>query len=135
MRVQLGHDPGDRCFHPKRAFGDDFVVLDVMGIHEVGVDFCGCDKNYAVDHPTQLLRARWYPATSVDPKTAATFGLLEHFHVLSLQSKVSGWEFYTTLARRTDNTGSKPVVVSRHVNLLITLLTVLASRIAIPPSW
>ncbi|KAI0702783.1 hypothetical protein C8T65DRAFT_579081 [Cerioporus squamosus] len=109
LRVQLGHDPGDRCFNPKRAFADDFVVLDVMGIHEVGLDFCGCDKNYGIDHTTQLLRACWYPATCVDPKTAATFTLLEHFHVLSLQSKVSGWEFYTTLSRRSDNTGTKPV--------------------------
>ncbi|TFK80373.1 hypothetical protein K466DRAFT_569698 [Polyporus arcularius HHB13444] len=109
LRVQLGHAPGDRCFNPKRAFADDFVVLDTTGIHEVGVDFCGCDKNQAIDHATQLLRARWYPATSVEPKTAATFGLLEHFHVLSLQSKISGWEYYTTLSRRTDNTGSTPV--------------------------
>ncbi len=31
---------------------------------------------------------------------------MEHFHVLSTQSKVSGWEFYTSLARRTENTGT-----------------------------
>ncbi len=115
LRVQLGHDPGTRCFNPKRAFADDFVVLDVHAIHEVAVDFCGCEHNYAIDHTTQLLRARWYPATSVDPKTAATFALLEHFHVLSLQSKVSGWEFYTTLKRRTDNTGTVNVKVRRCV--------------------
>ncbi|KAL6303051.1 hypothetical protein BKA93DRAFT_818202 [Sparassis latifolia] len=48
------------------------------------------------------------PATSVDPKTAATFRLLETFHLISAQSKISGYEFYTALARRTDNTGVNP---------------------------
>ncbi|RDX48568.1 hypothetical protein OH76DRAFT_1456274 [Lentinus brumalis] len=107
LRVQLGHDPGDRCFHPQRAHGDDFVVLDVHGIHEVGLDFCGCPG--AQRHTTQLLRVRWFPATSVDPRTAATFAMLEHFHLLSMQSKLSGWEFYTCLARRTDNTGTEEI--------------------------
>ncbi|KAI0713195.1 hypothetical protein C8T65DRAFT_528834, partial [Cerioporus squamosus] len=109
LRIQLGHEPGDPCFNPKKAFADDFVVLDVTGIHEVGIDFCGCFKAGSQAHTMQLLRARWYPATSVDPKTAATFALLTYFHLLSMQSKVSGWEFYTTLSRRTDNTGTETV--------------------------
>ncbi|KAI0684667.1 hypothetical protein C8T65DRAFT_712959 [Cerioporus squamosus] len=106
LRVQLGHEPGNKCWNPKRAFGDDFVVLDVSGIHEVGVDFCGCQR--ALPHFMQLLRARWYPATYTDPRTASTFRLLEDFHLMSTQSKVSGWEYYTTLSRRTDNTGVQP---------------------------
>ncbi|KAI0682359.1 hypothetical protein C8T65DRAFT_597017, partial [Cerioporus squamosus] len=106
LRVQLGHEPGNKCWNPKRAFGDDFFVLDVSGIHEVGVDFCGCQR--ALPHFMQLLRARWYPATYTDPRTASTFRLLEDFHLMSTQSKVSGWEYYTTLSRRTDNTGVQP---------------------------
>ncbi|TFK82052.1 hypothetical protein K466DRAFT_603992 [Polyporus arcularius HHB13444] len=104
LRIQLGHEPGDRCYNPKRAFGDDFVVIDITGIHEVAVDFCNCQS--ALAHATQLLRTRWYPAKYTDPKTAATFRLMEHFHVLSTQSKVSGWEFYASLSRRTENTGT-----------------------------
>ncbi|TFK78062.1 hypothetical protein K466DRAFT_446088, partial [Polyporus arcularius HHB13444] len=50
----------------------------------------------------------WFPATSVNPKTAATFGLLEMFHTLSGQSKLSAFEYYAALARRTDNTGTCP---------------------------
>ncbi|EIW53788.1 uncharacterized protein TRAVEDRAFT_134057, partial [Trametes versicolor FP-101664 SS1] len=106
VRVQLGHEPGEVCRNPKTAAGDDFVVLDVLGIHEVGLDFCGCDL--ARPHHKQLLRLGWFPATSVNPKTAATFRLLEVFHTLSNQSKVSGWEYYCALAQRTDNTGTKP---------------------------
>ncbi|KAI0648760.1 hypothetical protein C8Q79DRAFT_904587 [Trametes meyenii] len=102
-RVQLGHEPGDVCPSPKPAFADDFVVLDLAGIFELGVDFCGC--SHALPHHIQIMRARWYPATTINPRTAASQRLLRHFHVLSTQSKISGWEFYTSLSRITDNTG------------------------------
>ena len=79
-------------------------MLDVHGIHEVGLDFCGCES--AVPSVTQLLRYRWFPATSVDPKTASTFRLLETFHILSGQSKISVFEYYTAISRTSDNTGT-----------------------------
>ncbi|KAH9917223.1 uncharacterized protein B0H18DRAFT_883995, partial [Fomitopsis serialis] len=106
LRIQLGHPPGVSCINPERAFGDDFVVLDLSGVHSVGLDFCGC--TCAASHTVQLLRARLFPATSTNPKTAATFALLRHFHLLSNQANVSGFEFHTTLARLTDNTGVNP---------------------------
>jgi len=34
LRIQLGHPTGQCCPTPQRAFNDDFVVLDVYGIHE-----------------------------------------------------------------------------------------------------
>ncbi|KAG1743569.1 uncharacterized protein EDB91DRAFT_1080974 [Suillus paluster] len=45
------------------------------------------------------------PATTSDPHTAATFTLLEHFHLLSFESKVLAYEFYHSLARRNNNAG------------------------------
>ncbi|KAI0712134.1 hypothetical protein C8Q76DRAFT_693826 [Earliella scabrosa] len=104
--VQLGHEVGEICINSKASWGDDFVVLDVFGIHEVRVKYCACER--ALPSHVQLLRARWFPATSVNPKTAATFRLLESFHLLSTQSKVSAYEFYISLSRRTDNTGVLP---------------------------
>ncbi|KAG2031785.1 hypothetical protein BDR03DRAFT_936229 [Suillus americanus] len=53
----------------------------------------------------QLLRTRWYPATTSDPRTAAMFALLEHFHLMSFESKISAYEFYHSLARRNNNAG------------------------------
>ncbi|KAG2056686.1 hypothetical protein BDR06DRAFT_1005976 [Suillus hirtellus] len=44
-----------------------------------------------------------------NPKMAATFCLLEEFHILSFESKVSAYEFYNALTRRTNNTGLAPV--------------------------
>ncbi|TFK77840.1 hypothetical protein K466DRAFT_448386, partial [Polyporus arcularius HHB13444] len=60
LRVQLGHRPGNTCYNPITAAGDTFIVLDLHGIHEVGLDFCGCEA--AVPTVTQLLRYRWFPA-------------------------------------------------------------------------
>ncbi|KAI0740331.1 hypothetical protein C8Q76DRAFT_568472, partial [Earliella scabrosa] len=106
LYVQLGHEVGEGCINSKTSWGDDFVVLDIFGIHEVRVRYCACER--ALPAHIQLLRARWFPATSVNPKTAASFHLLESFHLLSTQSKLSGYEFYISLSRRTDNTGVTP---------------------------
>ncbi|KAI0702837.1 hypothetical protein C8T65DRAFT_709367 [Cerioporus squamosus] len=103
LRVQLGHQPGETCINPQAVWGDDFVLLDVFGVHELGVDYCGCET--ALPTHIQVLRARWFPATSVSPKTAATFRLLESYHLLATAAKVSVFEFYASLSRRTDNTG------------------------------
>ncbi|KAG1864355.1 hypothetical protein F4604DRAFT_1882078 [Suillus subluteus] len=109
LRIQLGHSAGQRCYNPKPAFDDDFTIIDVHGIHEVSLDFCNCE--HALPHYKQLLRARWFLATSTDPRTAATFTVLEHFHLLSFESKVLAFEFYHCIARRSNNTGIKPIKV------------------------
>ncbi|KAF8867888.1 hypothetical protein BD779DRAFT_1482742, partial [Infundibulicybe gibba] len=79
LRYQLGHPIGHACPNPSQARDGDFV----------------------------LLRARLYPSTTVQPQTAATFRVLESFQLLSFMSKCSAYEFYRTLARRTDNTGTR----------------------------
>ncbi|KAJ7773599.1 hypothetical protein DFH07DRAFT_952645 [Mycena maculata] len=43
LRVQLGHPPGVVCPF-KQAAPHDFVLYDVSGVHQIGVDFCGCLK-------------------------------------------------------------------------------------------
>ncbi|KAH7919292.1 hypothetical protein BV22DRAFT_1108120 [Leucogyrophana mollusca] len=107
LRVQLGHETGEHCMSPKAAPADDFVVIDCHGIHEIALDFCGCPS--AQKRTTQLLRARLFPATVREPRTAATFPVLEQFHLLSFESKVSEYEFYHSLAQRMDNTGLTPL--------------------------
>lgn len=113
LRIQLGHAPPTRCTNPESAFNDDFVIIDSDRIHRVGLDFCGCQQ--AVSHVVQLLRMRLFPSTTIDPKTAATFRVLETFQLLSFSSKISGYEFYRSIARRTDNTGVMPVPVGHLI--------------------
>jgi hypothetical protein len=47
--------------------------------------------------------------TTTDPRTAATLAVLKSFHLLSLESKASAYEYYSSLARLTDNTRLKEV--------------------------
>lgn len=86
------------------------MILDVNGIHEVALDYCDCET--AKSWPVQLLRRRWYPATTVSPQTAATFNVLEFFQLLTFESKASAFEVYHTLKRRTDNIDVAKVPVS-----------------------
>ncbi|KAG6914117.1 hypothetical protein DXG01_002336 [Tephrocybe rancida] len=71
-------------------------------------------------HTAQLLRARLFPATVINPKTAATFSLLKTFELLSYKSKVSAFQFYHTLSRLTDNTGLNPPK-DRYMALLVMI--------------
>ncbi|KIJ61938.1 hypothetical protein HYDPIDRAFT_95236, partial [Hydnomerulius pinastri MD-312] len=88
--IQLGHPVGTTCLNPEKAYNNDFVVLDTNEIHEVGLNFCGC--NTTQSHLTQLLHARWYPATMLLPKSAATFHVLDHFQMYMFESKGSAFE-------------------------------------------
>lgn len=82
---------------------DDFCIVDSNGVHEVGLDFCTC--SLAQNREIQLLRARLYPATTTNPATAATFRVLRHYHLVSLEGKVSAHHYYNALARMTNNNG------------------------------
>ena len=109
--IQLGHRPGEQCYLPKAPYADDFVIINSNGIHSVALRFCGCET--AGSHLQQLLRFRLFPATTDKPKTAATFSVLEEFHLLSFESKVSVYHYYNALARRNNGAGlSPPKVVS-----------------------
>lgn len=103
LRVQLGHAYGRSC-PMKLAANVAFRVIHSNGIHPVAVDQCRC---HGVDFHKQLLEIGWWPATSRDPKTVATFECLRHFHLLNLQGKVTGYSFYRALEFQTDNTEMK----------------------------
>jgi len=102
LRIQLDH-LGNRCSNPLPCHRD-FRVLDSNGIHEINLDFCGCERQ--LPRHIQLLRRQLFPATQANPRTCATFGLLKQFHLLNLTSKVSAYDYYRALERLTDNTGT-----------------------------
>ncbi|KAG6884960.1 hypothetical protein C0992_005568, partial [Termitomyces sp. T32_za158] len=114
LTIQLGHPRGTACANSISSPGDDFVIIDTNGIHEVTLYFCGCGQSNQL-HTVQLLRHRLYPATTQNPKTAITFRALETFEMLSYASKVSCFEFYQSLSRLTDNTGTHHVK-RKHVS-------------------
>lgn len=107
--IQLGHLPGETCLNPVPVAKEGFVVVDTDQIHTIAVNFCNCHR--AIDRHIQLLRAQLFPSTTIAPQTAATFRVLELFQLLTFMSKVSAFEFYYTIARRTDNTGTRTTPV------------------------
>ncbi|KAI5988585.1 hypothetical protein EDD15DRAFT_2389281 [Pisolithus albus] len=88
LHIQLGHIPGEICGNPKRAFNDDFTVIDSHGIHPVAMDYFS-----------------WFPATAVNPRSVTTFCLLQEFQLLSFESKVSAYEFYQSLTCNSNDNG------------------------------
>ncbi|KAF8577085.1 hypothetical protein K439DRAFT_1649163 [Ramaria rubella] len=98
--VQLGHD-GHSCIRPKSSV-KDFIVLDTTGIQSMSVDFCNCDC--ADPYYIQLLRSEWFPASVANPTTVVTFQCIELFQCATLQSKISTYDFYSTIEHLTDNT-------------------------------
>ena len=117
--IQLGHPIGEPCLLKYPASGDSFVVIDTSGVHEVGLDYCGCSAGG--NEASQLLCFRLYPATVHSPNTAATFQCLHHFQLLSFESKCSVYEYFQTLVCESDNTGLKNVKVCLSF-ILISLL-------------
>lgn len=118
--MNLTHD-GHECPEPSKPV--DITVIDVTGIQVVAVGFCGCVESYKAgrEHRIQLLREQWYPATSKTPRTVATFRVLRQFHTLTLQSKISAYDYYQSLVRLTDHTGtSTPPVSDSKLKLNIT---------------
>ncbi|KZV60542.1 hypothetical protein PENSPDRAFT_593936, partial [Peniophora sp. CONT] len=101
--VQFGHWDGSRCSLTRRH-NEGFIVIDSNGIHEISVKFCGCT---AVKFPVreQLLAARMWPATTDNPKTAATFQVLDAFNAHSGSGKDNAYDFYNALESLTDGAG------------------------------
>ncbi|KAG1879782.1 hypothetical protein F4604DRAFT_1679367 [Suillus subluteus] len=120
LRVQLENPAGAKCLFPKRAFNDDFTLIDTNGIHEIGLDFCGCET--AQTHMKQLLHMAWFPATTTDPCTAATFQILEQYHILSFESKCSSYELYHTIMQLLDNTGLYPRKYQDHYKAFMQMV-------------
>ncbi|KAJ6613229.1 hypothetical protein B0H10DRAFT_1951632 [Mycena sp. CBHHK59/15] len=120
LRIQLGHWHGQerRCPAPEPSTGDDFVVINNHGVHQVNLDYCGCGSGGT---PTvQLLRAGLYPSTTINPWIAAAVNVLRWFHFQSFESKCSVYEFYQSLARETCNTGLETVKNHYHEFLRMT---------------
>ncbi|KAJ3716228.1 hypothetical protein C8R42DRAFT_589224, partial [Lentinula raphanica] len=112
LSVQLGHSCDSICPAPRIV--KNFTVIHTNGIHQVTALFCNCVNRYAAgEWRQQLHRRRWFAATHLQPETAATYEVLNHFHVLTLQGKVTTYDYYTGLEKLYDNLGTE-IKVDRY---------------------
>jgi hypothetical protein len=82
-------------------------------VHNIEAQFCGCYGSVGGSpNRIQLLRSGLLSPTHVRPISAFTFDVLETFHLLTLQGKTNAYDFYLTLAHKSDNTGLVDVNVS-----------------------
>lgn len=73
LRYQLGHVPGHYCISPSPCH-TNFMVIDGDALHRVSISYCGCPG--CPDRYAQLLEIGWWPSTTFEPQTVATFNAL-----------------------------------------------------------
>ncbi|KAF8582094.1 hypothetical protein K439DRAFT_1287374, partial [Ramaria rubella] len=86
---------------PAGQTATEFMVIDVTGVHRCMLMWCYCGCRPQIE---QLMLAGLFPATVEDPShisTAFTFHVLRDFHVHSLSSKKSAYDYYDSLSRLT----------------------------------
>src|SRR5262245_4669702 len=105
--IHLGHN-GERC--PNSAHDVFFTVVDSNGVHSTKLSFCGCIGSG--ERFEQLARARLFPGTTRDPRTAFTFTVLKEFHLHNLESKKAAYDYLGALRRLSDNVFTADVSVS-----------------------
>ncbi|KAJ6602497.1 hypothetical protein DFH09DRAFT_1301519 [Mycena vulgaris] len=96
---QMGHG-GLPCPSPDEP-SRSMVVIHPNGIHVVSFRYCKCDLSDRAVNISQLLRSAWYPATTVDPATCATFEALELYRLLNVVGNINVHNFVGTLERLT----------------------------------
>ncbi|KAJ7088008.1 hypothetical protein B0H15DRAFT_949821 [Mycena belliarum] len=101
---QLGHGGWDCPFPDSKVYS--FTVIDAPVIHQIKLRYCKCAKSDDADNLEQLMRNSWYPATTTDPATCATFRTLESFRLYNTVGNMNVRDFITALERFTDTTAS-----------------------------
>ena len=108
--IHLGHI--DKCPCPASS-PSTLTVVHTNGVHSIRVVWCECgffsDQN---PRRKQLLRVGWFPASIHRPATVMTFDALNLFQLLTIQSKISFFDFFEALIKVTDNSGTDDHVVS-----------------------
>ncbi|KAJ6622212.1 hypothetical protein B0H10DRAFT_2343049 [Mycena sp. CBHHK59/15] len=92
-------------------------------MHATRIAYCGCKTQplLPIHKVRQLMRSCLFPATSTDPATAFTFGVLKEFSLHNLESKKVAYDYLGALLRLTDN-GFTADVPNPYANFLHVVL-------------
>lgn len=108
VKLHLGHE-GAPCPAVQTAgteedrHGKEMTIAHLNGLHVLRVVRCMCRGARSSEQGIlrQLMRARLFPGTLTKPTTAYTLELMEHWHLESLQSKKSTWDYWQALCQKT----------------------------------
>lgn len=108
VRLHLGHC-GAACPAVSAATsaaereGVKMTIAHLNGVHVLQVIPCLCRgaRSEVQDLTLQLMRARLFPGTLGRPTSAYTMEMMEHWHIESLQSKKSTWDYWQALWQKT----------------------------------
>lgn len=119
--VDLGHG-GKACPNKNPLHAPSrLVVIASNGIHRISANWCSCSQSIgkASEKMIQLMRLRWFPASPQRPATVVSFECLELFHKITVQGKLTGYNFYQSLMHLTDNTDINPPRVRDRLSCLL----------------
>ncbi|KAF9020444.1 hypothetical protein BDZ89DRAFT_1072272, partial [Hymenopellis radicata] len=92
----FSHDHGpNRCPHGDYDHPLDFILTDLNGVHRTKATFCAA--------LCTLLACGIFPATVARPTMGFTFALMEDFHLQTLTSKKSPYDYIEAIRRKTTN--------------------------------
>lgn len=119
--ISLGHHTQCCPNHLPSTQGRPTVIVHINGIHHTRIEYCHCAG--APTDAEQLTRARLFPATMEQPETAFSFAVLKDFHIHSLTSKKSGYDYFYALQKQTNNAfpHTTPVCHQLPVQILTTI--------------
>ncbi|KAJ7615940.1 hypothetical protein FB45DRAFT_841586 [Roridomyces roridus] len=116
--ITFGHYGSDCCVtSPEDA--KTMIIVDVTGIHTTSVIFCRHDHAFSKHNPDDrsaswdqvglLLDAGLFPCSYANPRTAITFECLKMFEMLSMEGKLSNYDFAVSLRRLSNNSFTEDV--------------------------
>ena len=120
--IPLGHG-GDQC--PAPSAPTFLIIADTNGIHATRVKHCNCEVGQHLDKWTRLFMNDFFPSTVADPQSVFTFQLLRQYSILTLQAKVTAYDYMKTLRRLTDNVFTGNVPASDALNPISSYSTFL----------
>ncbi|KAF7975232.1 hypothetical protein HWV62_10194 [Athelia sp. TMB] len=118
--ISLGHS-GERCPHRldnNKAI--NFILTDRNGIHKTKILLCDCIG--AGDRFDQLMRADIFPGSVAQPTSGFTLNLLKDYHLQTVESKKSAYDFISALRRRTNNAFPADVPFLRVIRVFKALV-------------
>jgi len=100
-------------------------LLIAWGFHH-HIQWCACTGS--PPHHIQLFRHGLFSASVIQPKTAFTFDVLDHFYMDSMECKTAGLSFFQKLRRFTNNAAPASIPVGLH-HPSITLVSLLMDHL------